>query len=73
MKIQNIKSTESRNIEGVKGRLKRERSNLMSVVELWADKKRKEEETNNKVFKRNKLLVRSPISGKEKGGVVNIV
>jgi len=51
----------------------------MSVVELWADKERKEEEEgkkrtrqkeeiNNEVFKRSKLLARLSISGKEKKG-----
>jgi len=73
--MQNIKNKVNGNIKrtrggegGISGR--RERTNLMSVVEQWAEKERKEKEEGkkstrkkkeecDKIFKRSKLVERS--------------
>jgi len=76
--MQNIKSKNGGSIEGTRGRSRRrERSNSVSVVELWAEKERKEEEEGKKrrsqkeekydeVYKRSKLVERSPSNREER-------
>jgi len=70
--MQNIKNKEGENIKGTRGELRKsERSNSASVVELWAEKERKEEKEAKKrirqkkeeceeIFKRSKLVERTP-------------
>jgi len=70
--MQNIKNKKGENIKRTRGGLRRrERANSASVMELWAEKERKEEEEVKKrmrqkeeecdeLFKRSKLVERSP-------------
>jgi len=70
-----MQNKESENTKGMRGGLRRrEKSNLASVMELWAEKERKEEEEAKKrmrqkkeecdeIFKRSKLVERSPKKG----------
>jgi len=70
--MQNIKNKEGESIKGTRGGLRRrERANSATVMELWAEKERKEEEEEKKrmrqkeeecdeIFKRSKLVERSP-------------
>jgi len=67
-----MKNKESESIKGTRGGLRRrERANLATVMELWAEKERKEEKEEKKrmrqkeeecdeIFKRSKLVERSP-------------
>jgi len=63
--MQNIKNKEGENTKGTRGGLsRREKSNSASVIELWVEKERKEEEEAKKeecdeIFKRSKLVERS--------------
>jgi len=71
-RMQNIKNKEGESIKGTRGGLsRRERANSATVMELWAEKERKEEkeekkrmrqkeEECDKIFKRSKLVERSP-------------
>jgi len=69
--MQNIKNKEGENTKGTRGGLRRrEKSNSASVMELWAEKERTEEEEAKKrmrqkeeecdeIFKRSKLVEKS--------------
>jgi len=69
--MQNIKNKKGESIKGTRGELKRrERANSAMVTGLWAKKERRAEEEEkrmrlkeekfNKIFKRSKLVERSP-------------
>jgi len=78
LRMQNIKNEEGENTRGTRGGLKRrEKSNSTSVMELWAEKERKEEEQAKKrmrqkkeqcdeIFKRSKLVERTPSKSVER-------
>jgi len=76
--MQNIKNKKGENIKGTRGGLRRrERTNSALVIKLWAEKERKEEEETKKrmrqkevecdeIFKRSKLVERSPSKNVER-------
>jgi len=76
--MRNIKNKEDESIKGMRGGLRRrEKPNSALVMELWAEKEKKEEEEAKKrmrqkeekcdeIFKRSKLVERSPSKSVER-------